>query len=200
MNERATILSSVERYDPTNDRWEDVAPLTGPREDACAAVLDGRLYVMGGHCANEVALSSVERYDENRNCWQRRLLPEWLLLFDNVVISEQPIVATLGYLSAMNLNQRRVLARSEKTLIRNNFTEIKWFNQWHGKLNPAHDPHLVSESTVTIFLKIKYNVWDLHILLLIINVNTAQNNRDDNTVESNHGNALVRVGVCQVTQ
>eukprot|EP00808_Paulinella_micropora_P004858 g46324.t1 len=39
---------AVERFDPTTNMWTYVAPLSGPRADACAAVLDGRIYVMGG--------------------------------------------------------------------------------------------------------------------------------------------------------
>eukprot|EP00808_Paulinella_micropora_P000942 g76883.t1 len=64
-------VDSVERLDPTTNRWEEVAPLAQARSGACAAVLDGRLYVMGG--ANEVntGLSSVERYDASRNSWER---------------------------------------------------------------------------------------------------------------------------------
>ena len=47
--------------------WERVAPLT--RRASCgAAVLDGKLYAVGGY--DEGALSSVERYDPAANAWE----------------------------------------------------------------------------------------------------------------------------------
>eukprot|EP00808_Paulinella_micropora_P016671 g10369.t1 len=78
-----THLSSVERYDPTTNSWEQVASMSCVRPlhnviiVACAslrygpsaAVLDGRLYVMGG-CRARACLSSVERYDEVSDRWE----------------------------------------------------------------------------------------------------------------------------------
>ena len=41
-------LSSVERYDPSRDRWDEVAPLSRPRRCVAVASHGGRLYAVGG--------------------------------------------------------------------------------------------------------------------------------------------------------
>ena len=68
-------LTSVERYDPGLNAWEMVAPIAEARSRAGVAVLDGKLYVVGGITAEQVfrgdgALSSVERYDPATNAWE----------------------------------------------------------------------------------------------------------------------------------
>ena len=62
------ILSSVERYDPTANMWEEVAPMAAARQAHGVAVLDGKLYAVGGYGAG--ALSSVERYGPATNAWE----------------------------------------------------------------------------------------------------------------------------------
>ena len=63
-------LSSVKRYDPALDAWEAVAPMAMARHAPAVAVLDGKLYAVGG-CDNGFnALSSVERYDPALNAWE----------------------------------------------------------------------------------------------------------------------------------
>ena len=62
------ILSSVERYDPALDAWEEVAPMASAREAHTMAVLDGKLYAVGGF--GDWNLSSVERYDPATNAWE----------------------------------------------------------------------------------------------------------------------------------
>ena len=57
-------LSSVERYDPETNAWEAVAPMATAREYHVMAVLDGKLYAVGG------TFSSVERYDPRTNAWE----------------------------------------------------------------------------------------------------------------------------------
>ena len=55
-------LSSVERYDPAVDAWEEVAPMAYERDTHAVAVLDGKLYAVGGEQdINSNPLSSVER-------------------------------------------------------------------------------------------------------------------------------------------
>ena len=40
---------SAERYDPTSDTWQSVAPMPEVRYSHAAAVLAGHLYVIGGY-------------------------------------------------------------------------------------------------------------------------------------------------------
>ena len=64
-------LSSVERYDPATNAWEAVAPMATAREGHAMAVLDGKLYAVGGYSFfNDGHLSSVERYDPALDAWE----------------------------------------------------------------------------------------------------------------------------------
>jgi len=64
-------LSSVERYDPATNAWEEVAPMGSGRQSPAVAVLDGKLYVVGGWGNGfHDCLSSVERYDPSTNAWE----------------------------------------------------------------------------------------------------------------------------------
>ena len=60
---------SVERYDPVANAWEAVAPMATARCYHAVAVLDGRLYAVGGR-RYDSTLSSVEQYDPATDTWQ----------------------------------------------------------------------------------------------------------------------------------
>lgn len=64
-----SVLSfSVERYDPSKDAWEMVAPMADKRINFGVGVMLGFIFVVGGH--NGVShLSSIERYDPYQNQW-----------------------------------------------------------------------------------------------------------------------------------
>jgi len=72
----SAVLSSVERYDPATSAWEAVTSMTTARHDLGVAVLDGKLYAVGGSVGGNVQLRSVERYDPATNAWET--VP-WLL-------------------------------------------------------------------------------------------------------------------------
>jgi len=63
-------LSSVERYDPATNVWEAVAPMAAARYDHAVAVLNGKLYAVGGMFDDSSYLSSVEQYDPAANAWE----------------------------------------------------------------------------------------------------------------------------------
>src|SRR5207245_1905134 len=66
---------TVEVYDPATDRWETRAPLPAPTHHAAAAVVDGRLFLVGGYSGERVSwtpLRTVYEYDEVRNSWSTR--------------------------------------------------------------------------------------------------------------------------------
>ena len=67
-NDDDQFLSSVERYDPALDAWEEVAPMAVERSTPAMGVLDGKLYAVGGYGGGR--LSSVERYDPATNAWE----------------------------------------------------------------------------------------------------------------------------------
>jgi N-acetylneuraminic acid mutarotase len=58
----------VEAYDPTTDIWTRKADLATPRIGASAAVLNGKIYVMGGGDSTG-EFNSVEMYDPIKDKW-----------------------------------------------------------------------------------------------------------------------------------
>ena len=72
VNAEFEAVSSVEKYDPATSRWEPLAPMLRPRELAAAAVLAGRLYVVGGIDDAGPAYTSytAERFDPEVNMWE----------------------------------------------------------------------------------------------------------------------------------
>lgn len=67
-------LRIVEVYDPNNNTWRRSAPLPEPRVSAGSAVVDGRIYVMGGQARSwwDVApIASVAIYNPKTNAWSK---------------------------------------------------------------------------------------------------------------------------------
>ena len=80
------FVNSLERYDPSTNEWEEeaVAPMPTARTYVGTAVLDGKLYAVGGQSEADGATSNlVERYDLATKAWEavapmataRRLTP-----------------------------------------------------------------------------------------------------------------------------
>ena len=71
-------LSTVEVYNPHNNSWKKVADMPTPRSNAGAAVVDGKIYVVGGLAAtdrrmeNTKILKVVEVYDPQTDTWERK--------------------------------------------------------------------------------------------------------------------------------
>ena len=70
-------VDSVWQYDPATGRWERRAPLPTPRGALAVAVLDGRLYAMGGERFRAAAgsqtyepVADVAAYDPKANAWE----------------------------------------------------------------------------------------------------------------------------------
>ena len=56
----------MERYDPQNNVWKNVAKMSCPRGGVGVAALGGRIYAVGGHDGSNY-LNSVEAYDPITN-------------------------------------------------------------------------------------------------------------------------------------
>uniref|UniRef100_A0A8C9X6F6 Kelch-like family member 33 n=1 Tax=Sander lucioperca TaxID=283035 RepID=A0A8C9X6F6_SANLU len=54
-------VNSVYRYDPFQNNWESLAEMQQKRCSFSVVVLDGKIYAIGGHCADEY-IESVERF------------------------------------------------------------------------------------------------------------------------------------------
>ncbi|MEU1203636.1 carboxypeptidase regulatory-like domain-containing protein [Streptomyces sp. NPDC005813] len=65
------VTATTYAYHPGSDSWSRVADLPEPLESAFAAVLDGKLYVVGGINAHSSVSSAVYRYDPARDTWSR---------------------------------------------------------------------------------------------------------------------------------
>ena len=67
-------MNLVEVYDPSTDKWSDIAPMNSKRSGMAAAPLGGKLYVAGGYDGSSTArgccqINSVEVYDPSTNKW-----------------------------------------------------------------------------------------------------------------------------------
>lgn len=71
-------MSLVEIYDPENDSWGKGADMPTARAKPTTAVIDGRIYVMGGyagidsHGENFKILKAVEVYDPQTDTWKKK--------------------------------------------------------------------------------------------------------------------------------
>jgi N-acetylneuraminic acid mutarotase len=65
------VLNSVTAYDPITDTWTTKAPMTTARQHFKTAVVNGKIYAIGGLSTNITSsvLNSVEVYDPATNTW-----------------------------------------------------------------------------------------------------------------------------------
>jgi N-acetylneuraminic acid mutarotase len=67
------VVSSVEMYDPATDTWVPKASLPRPRTYAGAAILDGKIYVLGGATrVGQGVSSSMLMYDPGTDTWTEK--------------------------------------------------------------------------------------------------------------------------------
>lgn len=68
-------LAMVEMYDPVAsgfggiDSWTTRAPMLTPREGLAAAVVNGKVYALGGHTTGGGPVATLEAYDPTGNSW-----------------------------------------------------------------------------------------------------------------------------------
>ena len=62
-------LKSVEKYDPETDEWSFVSDMTMERSAHSAAVMDGKIYVMGGLGTENKVVRIIECYDPSNDSW-----------------------------------------------------------------------------------------------------------------------------------
>ena len=64
---RGANTGALQIYDPATDRWTSGAPMPTPRSGLMTAVINGKLYAIGGN--NGASLATVEIYDPATNTW-----------------------------------------------------------------------------------------------------------------------------------
>ena len=62
-------LKSVEKYDPETDEWGFVSNMTIKRSAHSAAVIDGKIYVVGGIDNENTIVRIIECYDPSNDSW-----------------------------------------------------------------------------------------------------------------------------------
>ena len=62
-------MKTMEVYDPHTDTWQDGPMMAKGREGMCAAVHDGKIYMIGGVDSNEEPLRSIEVFDPMDLFW-----------------------------------------------------------------------------------------------------------------------------------
>ncbi len=78
----STPLASVERYDPTTDRWTMRAPMAAPRQGLAAGTINGIIYAAGGLDSGDTPLATLEAYDPASDSWVQKSpmpTPRWLV-------------------------------------------------------------------------------------------------------------------------
>jgi N-acetylneuraminic acid mutarotase len=107
----------AERYDPVTNTWETLAPMLASRNGVATAVLDGKLYAIGGQY-----LSSVEIYDPTTGVWSAGLsLPSEVKYGTAITVSGQ--IYLVGGQNAGNNELNQVLSFDSST------------NLWSAKAN-----------------------------------------------------------------
>lgn len=64
-------VASTEVYDPATDAWSPLADLPTPRSGGASAVLDGKLYVIGGGLPGNTVYKAVHRFDPAGGAWEQ---------------------------------------------------------------------------------------------------------------------------------
>uniref|UniRef100_H0VDF3 Kelch like family member 4 n=1 Tax=Cavia porcellus TaxID=10141 RepID=H0VDF3_CAVPO len=67
-NHCSRFSDCVERYDPKNDSWSTLTPLSAPRDAVGMCPLGDKLYVVGGYDGHTY-LNTVESFDAQKNEW-----------------------------------------------------------------------------------------------------------------------------------
>eukprot|EP00957_Ditylum_brightwellii_P141421 10774939-Ditylum_brightwellii.AAC.1 len=65
----AGSLSSAEKYDTTSGQWSAFPSMKKARMGCAAAVLNGKIIVVGGHDRKFKKLSSAEEYNPTTGVW-----------------------------------------------------------------------------------------------------------------------------------
>lgn len=64
-------LRIVEEYDPATDTWTKKTDMPTPRSSIATAVVNGKIYVIGGWDGGR-PVSTVEEYDPLANRWKKK--------------------------------------------------------------------------------------------------------------------------------
>jgi N-acetylneuraminic acid mutarotase len=63
-------IATTEVYDPASNAWTTAEDLPTPRSGGASAVLDGKLYVLGGQLPGDTVYKTVSRFDPATGHWE----------------------------------------------------------------------------------------------------------------------------------
>ena len=107
-------LNSAERYDPEQDTWTDISPMSYPRGGACAVSHKSSIFVMGGECNVRIALSTCEVYSTVSDQWLSIAPMNIPRYFAGAAIIGKTIYVFGGVGgSNVNLEQRKIVDKYE---------------------------------------------------------------------------------------
>ncbi|KAM6051453.1 kelch-like protein 22 isoform 3-T5 [Theristicus caerulescens] len=107
------LKKEVACYRPSTDQWTNVCPLPAGHGEPGIAVLDNRIYVLGGRSHNRgIRMDYVHIYDAERDCWE-----EGPQLEDDIS----------GMAACVLTLPRAILMETEK-----------WFSEWHADRMKYH--------------------------------------------------------------
>jgi N-acetylneuraminic acid mutarotase len=90
----------AERYDPANNTWETLANMSAARQGVACAVLNGKLYAIGG-----VGLTSVEVFDPSNGNWSAGVALPSEVKYGTAITVDGKIYLIGGQSPSVNLNQ-----------------------------------------------------------------------------------------------
>ena len=100
---RAPLTNVNEVYDPTTDTWETKESMPTPRSDLRANVVNGKIYLIGGHDPNvhfkPGASTHNEVYDPATDSWSKKNLFQML----QAIMVQQSLVT--GYISLVGMRK-----------------------------------------------------------------------------------------------
>ena len=114
--ERASVLSSVEKYDPERNSWSYVAPLNVARSHPNCVYCSGKIYAIGGINNSPFRTSSCEVYSPNTDEWEAIApLPYPHCGFNNAIIVENQVtVPVLFNMTDYSCDALKYCVRSNK--------------------------------------------------------------------------------------
>ncbi|KAK9810368.1 hypothetical protein WJX72_009543 [[Myrmecia] bisecta] len=97
-------------YDTVADKWSQRACLSEARAESCAAVVDGKIFALGGLGSKAAPLTSIETYDPASNAWTKVADLPILRLQSACASVGKTILIAGGYMPASGKNPAQDLA------------------------------------------------------------------------------------------
>ena len=110
----ASCLNSVERYDPTTNKWETIASMTQGRRALAAVAMPDGIYAIGGYNGKDY-IRSMEKYCIETNTWEHVAnLASSKCTMSAVVSPDYKNIYVIGGFNGAQLNEIEVYCTQTK--------------------------------------------------------------------------------------